>query len=163
MKFLRKKVLGIPLGVLIALLVVGVAAAAFYNSLLASVSVTAQAAPAGTYSVPVCYLTGPGTVDTCVNNGDGTMTVEASELSDDSILNVQITYENTSTVNQVLSHVIPDPLPAGVASITPNRADGYVLVPSMPIDNIIAIDFGDLTPGATVSAMEIGWNFQQAP
>jgi len=138
-----------------AFLAVG-AAAAFMNSYFASVEITAMDAPVGTWDNFQCtVLSGPGTVDTCLDNGDGTATVAVSGVDDDSVVEIKADYTTTEWhrvwVNQ------PDPLPTGISEILFNPTpDGYGV--NNTSDTFKQeIHLADLTPSQVISAFSIGW------
>lgn len=149
----------VPLPLIIAMIfIVGTAAALFYWSSIATTSISAQDGPDVTLSGLSCSISGggQGTVNECTNGG-GSMTVNVSNVNDDSIVLVEFTLTNNDGSFRELLFVPPSPLPDGVSAMTcteattPGACDGYMIPGGAgSVDVDVEIALASLTAGQVV-------------
>jgi FlaG/FlaF family flagellin (archaellin) len=159
-KLMKKTVFGVPIGtILLGAMVIGVAAA-FLLSINASVNLSAAQGPTGNIEYVECtLLAGAGTINTCTYDGFE-VTVSADGLDNESVLEVNTRY-NTEE-DQIYQFVPPDPVPAGVASITSDVADGTAVV-KLGTFFRVNIDLSDLQSGQVVDPFVFSHTFSAAP
>jgi hypothetical protein len=168
MKFLRRKIrllgLSVPVwGIAAFLVVTGVAVAAFANLLAVNMSITAKSGPEGTFSGLTCNFTlaGPGVVDSCTLNGDGTATIEVSGIDDNSQLVVAVDY-TPSNFDQVYNPTYPDPLPSGISLIEEKGAAVGTVFTVGNAGNISQkIYFEDIVPDQVLSGIVLEYQFTE--
>jgi len=149
----------VPLSaILLGLAITATVAAAFLLVQIYTGNVSAQGGPTGTFSDLTCTITqGPGTVDTCIDNGDGTVDYAVSGIDDDTCVMIHQAY-NPGAQLQLYTFSYDDITSNGISSVTPNKTDGWE--PPVTVDtNInVTICYGDMVPNEVIS----GWQFQHS-
>ena len=144
-----------PVWSLLALFIVGVAAAAFLVSITGSADLTAAGGADVSFASPECAVqVGAGQIDTCTLV-DGILTIEASQLDDEARVRVNIhTTNNDLVLPAYFSMTMPDASAIdGVSEIDVNLPHGYELVAAGEVDITMYIYLADLVPQQVVDTI----------
>jgi len=147
----------ISLALIIGLvLVVGLAAAAFFSSVFTIVNITAGSGPGGSFNNLTCeMIAGPGTVNTCEISA-GSITVDISDATNDSVFKVSANYMGVG-VYQSFSFV--PTLLAGVSSATCATPNGTIFPAGVGDWIHTTVALGDLQPEQIISGPIFEYRF----
>jgi len=146
--------------VLTFVLAVGAALAYFAAYLNASLSVTAKPGAEMSFDTPLCSkLAGSGTLVTCDITG-GVATIEYDQIDNDTIIEFQFSALNSTGQAVTFAFGPPDPLPAGIVSITCDRANGYSHADGVEVDYTTTIDFTDVVADQVISGVAIEYEYR---
>lgn len=151
------------LSLLLSLVLVGGAFAAFIFQATATISLNAGMGTTGSFEQVLCYVSeGPGTMDSCIAEYETyTATISASGLENSSQIEIRAKY-NPADYDQIFTLIVPGTLPAGVSAIY-SPSDGTIQSPGTLDQYEIFIELADMTAGQTVDPFQIGWQWTPAP
>ena len=150
----------LPVWSLLALFIVGVAAAAFLTAITGNVSMSATGSLDIVFDAEACGVTaGMGQIDTCTLV-DGVATIDASGLNNDSIVLFTVYVENFDVASGFLNLSIPDPASIdGVSEITTSYPAGCEIPTGFRGPLNMFIYLADLLPNQTVDTVTFQYGF----